>query len=125
VGRRRRARRQFYPADVIKSFEAGRTLDSMVGPVHMRGADHQMVRPDVIVRGKAAKDMKNKEDFWEVTEIDPGAPLMQKPDAFGCNPGSYTRRGICGVRSDPPGFRRECADRVIENHIKGIKGFSE
>jgi branched-chain amino acid transport system substrate-binding protein len=80
----------FYPPDVIKSFEAGRTLDSMVGPVHMRGADHQMVRPVVIVRGKAAKDMKNKEDFWEVTEIDPGAPLMQKPDAFGCNPGSYT-----------------------------------
>jgi branched-chain amino acid transport system substrate-binding protein len=34
--------------------------------------------------------MKNKEDFWEVTEIVPGEPLMQKPDAFGCNLGAYT-----------------------------------
>jgi hypothetical protein len=34
--------------------------------------------------------MKNKEDFWEVVEIVPGAPLMQKPDAFGCNLGDYT-----------------------------------
>jgi branched-chain amino acid transport system substrate-binding protein len=34
--------------------------------------------------------MKNKEDFWEVLEVVPGEPLMQKPDAFGCNPGDYT-----------------------------------
>ena len=80
----------FYPPDVIKSFEAGRKLQSMVGTEHMRAADHQMVRPVVIVKGKAPKDMRNKEDFWEVTEVVPGAPLMQKPDAFGCNLGSYT-----------------------------------
>ena len=30
------------------------------------------------------------EDFWEVLEVVPGEPLMQKPDAFGCNPGDYT-----------------------------------
>ena len=80
----------FYPPDVIKSFEAGRKLQSMVGTEHMRAADHQMVRPVVIVKGKAPKDMRNKEDFWEVTEVVPGAPLMQKPDAFGCNLGAYT-----------------------------------
>jgi len=34
--------------------------------------------------------MRNKEDFWEVTEVVPGAPLMQKPDAFGCQLGEYT-----------------------------------
>jgi hypothetical protein len=44
----------------------------------------------VIVKGKAPKDMKNKEDYWEVVEVVPGAGLMQKPDAFGCNLGSYT-----------------------------------
>jgi len=44
----------------------------------------------IIVRGKAPKDMKNKEDFYDVVEIVPGAPLMQSPDAFGCNLGSYT-----------------------------------
>lgn len=80
----------FYPPDVIKSFEAGRTLQSMVGEVHMRAADHQMVRPVIIVKGKAPKAMKNNEDFWEVTDVVPGEPLMQKPDAFGCVLGAYT-----------------------------------
>ena len=47
-------------------------------------------QPVVIVRGKAAKDMKNKEDFWDVLEVVPGEGLMQKPDAFGCKLGEYT-----------------------------------
>ena len=80
----------FYPPDVIKSFEAGRKIQSTVGEVYFRKEDHQLVRPVVIVRGKAPKQMRNKEDFWEVTEIVPGAPLMQKPDAFGCKLGDYT-----------------------------------
>jgi ABC-type branched-subunit amino acid transport system substrate-binding protein len=80
----------FYPPDVIKAYEKGETIPSLVGDVHYRPEDHQCVRPVVIVRGKAPKDMKNKEDFWEVTEVVPGAPLMQKPDAFGCKLGEYT-----------------------------------
>src|SRR5487761_298649 len=80
----------FYPPDVIKSYEAGRKVNSLVGEVYWRAADHQLVRPVIIVRGKKPSDMKNKEDFWEVTEILPGAPLMQKPDAFGCHLGGYT-----------------------------------
>jgi len=80
----------FYPPDVIKSYESPRKLNSMVGEVQWRAADHQLVRPVVIVKGKAPKDMKNKEDYWEVVEVVPGAGLMQKPDAFGCSLGSYT-----------------------------------
>ncbi len=80
----------FYPPDVIKSYESPRKLKSMVGEVEWRAADHQLVRPVVIVKGKAPKDMKNKEDFWEVVEVVPGAGLMQKPDAFGCNLGPAT-----------------------------------
>ncbi len=80
----------FYPPDVIKQYEKGETFNSMVGPVHFRPEDHQLVRPVVIVRGKKPSDMKNKEDYWEVVEVVPGAPLMQKPDAFGCKLGSYT-----------------------------------
>ena len=80
----------FYPPDVIKSYEEGRKLQSMVGEVYIRKEDHQLVRPVVIVRGKAPKAMRNKEDFWEVTEVVPGAPLMQKPDEFGCKLGDYT-----------------------------------
>ena len=80
----------FYPPDVIKTYEKGETFDSTVGQVHFRPEDHQLVRPVIIVRGKAPKDMKDKEDYWEVMEVVPGAPLMQKPDAFGCSLGDYT-----------------------------------
>jgi ABC-type branched-subunit amino acid transport system substrate-binding protein len=80
----------FYPPDVIKSYEAGRKLQSLVGEVYFRKEDHQLVRPVVIVRGKAPKQMRNKEDFWDVTEVVPGGPLMQKPDAFDCKLGDST-----------------------------------
>jgi branched-chain amino acid transport system substrate-binding protein len=80
----------FYPPAVIKALEAGNHNDSMVGEVYFRAADHQLVRPVIIVRGKAPKDMKNPEDFWEVLEVVPGAGLMQAPDAFGCKLGDYT-----------------------------------
>jgi len=80
----------FYPPDVIKSYEAGNKTQSTVGEVYFRGADHQLVRPVIIVRGKAPGAMKNKEDFWEIEEIIPGEGLMQAPDAFGCSLGSYT-----------------------------------
>ena len=80
----------FYPPDVIKQYEKGETFPSMVGDVRFRPEDHQLIRPVVIVRGKATKDMTNSEDYWEVLEVVPGEPLMQKPDAFGCSLGSYT-----------------------------------
>jgi len=79
-----------YPPDVIKQYEKGEKFDSTVGEVYFRKEDHQLVRPVILVKGKAPKDMKNKEDYWEVLEVVPGAPLMQKPDAFGCNLGDYT-----------------------------------
>jgi len=80
----------FYPPAVIKAFEAGNKNDSTVGEVSFRAADHQLIRPVIIVRGKKPSDMKNPEDFWEVLEVVPGAPLMQAPDAFGCQLGPYT-----------------------------------
>ena len=80
----------FYPPAVIKVYEDGHKIQSTVGEVYFRGADHQLVRPVVIVRGKKAADMKDKEDFYEIVEVVPGEPLMQKPDAFGCKLGEYT-----------------------------------
>jgi branched-chain amino acid transport system substrate-binding protein len=80
----------FYPPEVIKQYEKGETFPSVVGDVHFRAADHQLVRPVIVVRGKKPSDMKNSEDYWEVLEVVPGEPLMQKPDAFGCNLGDYT-----------------------------------
>jgi ABC-type branched-subunit amino acid transport system substrate-binding protein len=80
----------FYPPAVIKTYEKGETIPSLVGDVHYRPEDHQCVRPVIIVKGKMQQDMKGKEDFYEVLEIIPGAGLMQKPDEFGCKLGDYT-----------------------------------
>lgn len=79
----------FYPPDVIKSFEAGRKLQSTVGEVYFRKEDHQCVRPVIIVQGKKTAEMKGKEDYWNVIGIDDGAKLMQQPEAFGCHLGDY------------------------------------
>ena len=80
----------FYPPDVIKQYEKGETIPSLLGDVHYRPQDHQCIRPVVLVRGKAKKDMKNPEDFWEVIEVVPGDKVIQPADAFGCKLGDYT-----------------------------------
>src|SRR6478672_11628182 len=80
----------FSPPDVIKTYEKGETIPSLVGDVHYRPEDHQCVRPVIIVKGKQQKDMKNKEDWYDVVEIVQGEGLMQKSDAFGCHLGGYT-----------------------------------
>ncbi|ABE63582.1 amino acid/amide ABC transporter substrate-binding protein, HAAT family [Nitrobacter hamburgensis X14] len=80
----------FYPPDVIKVWEKGETIPSLVGDVHYRPEDHQCVRPVIIVKGKAKKDMKNKDDWYDIVEIVPGESVIQKPDAFGCKLGDYT-----------------------------------
>ena len=80
----------FYPPDVIKAYEAGAKVQSTVGEVYFRGADHQLVRPVVIERGKKPADMKTPEDFYDIVEVVPGAGLMQSPTEFGCKLGSYT-----------------------------------
>jgi ABC-type branched-subunit amino acid transport system substrate-binding protein len=80
----------FYPPDVIKQWEKGETIPSLFGDVHYRPQDHQCVRPVFVVRGKAKKDMKNPEDFWEVIDTVAGDKIIQPPDAFGCKLGDYT-----------------------------------
>ncbi|MCD6672787.1 MAG: substrate-binding protein [Burkholderiaceae bacterium] len=80
----------FYPPDVIKHWEKGETIPSLVGDVHYRPEDHQCIRPVFVVRGKAKKDMRNDEDFWEVVDEVKGEEVIQKPDAFGCKLGDYT-----------------------------------
>ena len=79
----------FYPPDVIKAYEAGKPTQSTVGEVQFRPEDHQLIRPVIIQRGKKKADMKNPDDYYEIVEIVPGGPLMQKPDAFGCHLGDY------------------------------------
>lgn len=80
----------FYPPDVIKAYEKEETIPSLVGDVQYRKEDHQCVRPVIIVKGKQQKDMKSKEDYYDIVEVVAGKDLMQKPDAFGCRLGDYT-----------------------------------
>jgi len=80
----------FYPPDVIKQWEKGESIPSLLGDFKYRPEDHQYVRPVVIVRGKAKKDMKNPEDFWEVIDVVQGDKVIQPANAFGCKLGSYT-----------------------------------
>ena len=80
----------FYPPDVIKQWEKGEKIPSLLGDVYYRPQDHQAVRPVILVRGKAKKDMKNPEDFWEVIDIVPGEKVIQPPGEFGCKLGDYT-----------------------------------
>ncbi len=80
----------FYPPDVIKQWEKGEPVPHLLGEFRYRPQDHQYVRPVIIVRGKAKKDMKNPEDFWDVVEVVPGDKVIQAPDAFGCKLGDYT-----------------------------------
>src|SRR3569623_444214 len=80
----------FYTPDIIKTYEKGETIPSLVGDVHYRPDDPQCIRPVIIVKGKMQKDMKNKEDWYDVVEIVPGEGLMQKPDVFGCHLGDYS-----------------------------------
>ena len=80
----------FYPPDVIKAYEKEEVMPSLVGNVSYRKEDHQCVRPVIIVKGKMAKDMKSKDDYYDIVEVVDGKDLMQKPDAFGCSLGGYS-----------------------------------
>ena len=60
--------RTFYPPDVIEPYEKGETF--LVTVTCTSRQDGQLVVPQVIiVRGKKPADMKNSEDYWEVTEV--------------------------------------------------------
>ncbi len=80
----------FYPPEVIKAFEKGTTLQSTVGDVHFRAEDHQLVRPVVVMRGKAKAAMSGPEDFFDIVEVVPGDGVMPSIEATGCKLGGYT-----------------------------------
>ena len=80
----------FNPAEVIKSYESGRTIQTSLGPVKWRAADHQLIRPVIVTRGKKPSAMKSPDDYFEIVAVVPGEGLMQKPDAFGCKLGPVT-----------------------------------
>ena len=80
----------FYPVDVIKAYEAGKHVQSTVGEVWFRAADHQLVRPVIIERGKKKSDMKGPDDYYDILDVVAGENLMQPADAFGCKLGPYT-----------------------------------
>lgn len=82
----------FYPPTVIKTLEASKAqpFDSTLGKVWYRAEDHQMVRPVPVLLAKAPKDMKNKNDYFDVVDMVAGEDTLPPPGALGCKLGSYT-----------------------------------
>jgi hypothetical protein len=81
----------FYPPEVIKAYENGEHIkNSTLGEVWWRAADHQLVRPVFVVKGKKKADMKSDDDYYDIVEVVPGEGIMQAPDAFGCKLGDAT-----------------------------------
>src|SRR3546814_18738938 len=61
--------KSFSPPDVIKAYEAGFKVQSTVGEVWFRGADHQLVRPVVIIRANKASDLTGADDSYDVFDV--------------------------------------------------------
>ena len=80
----------FRPVEVIKQYEKGEKVDTTIGSVYWRASDHQLVRPVYIIKGKAKKEMKNKDDFYDIVATVPGDDVMPPEGALGCKLGSYT-----------------------------------
>lgn len=79
----------FYPPAIIKQFEKGEKIPSLMGDVHYRAEDHQCIRPIAVVRGKGKKDMKNKEDFWEIVEIADAEKVAMPLSSYNCKMDSF------------------------------------
>ena len=79
----------FRPIEVIKTYETGEKVDTTIGEVYWRASDHQLVRPVYIIKGKAAKDMKSKDDFYDIVATVPGEQVMPPEGLLGCKLGPY------------------------------------
>ncbi len=80
----------FRPVEVIKQYEKGEEVETTIGKVRWRGSDHQLVRPVYILRGRAKKDMKSKDDYYDIVATVPGEEVMPPEGKLGCKLGSYT-----------------------------------
>ena len=80
----------FHPPTVVAEYEKGNTIKTDIGDVHWRAADHQLVRPVYVIRGKKPSAMRNKADFYDIVEAVPGKDVMPPIELFGCKLGSAT-----------------------------------
>lgn len=80
----------FRPVEVIKQYEMGEKIDTTIGQVYWRASDHQLVRPVYVIKGKAKKDMKSKDDYYDIVATVPGEQVMPPEGELGCKLGSYT-----------------------------------
>lgn len=80
----------FHPPTVIQTLEAGKTIDLMLGPVHYRAGDHQLVRPVPVVVGKKKSAMANRDDWFDLVDIVPADKVMQPLAETKCKMPGYT-----------------------------------
>lgn len=80
----------FRPVEVIKEYEKGEAVETMIGQVQWRASDHQLIRPVYVIRGKTKASMKSKDDYYDIVSTVPGEQVMPPEGELGCKLGSYT-----------------------------------
>lgn len=80
----------FHPPTVIQTLEAGKPIDLMLGNVHYRAGDHQLVRPVPVVVGKKKSAMANRDDWFDLVDIVAADQVMQPLSGTACTMPSYT-----------------------------------
>ncbi len=80
----------FYAPEVIKAYEKGQVREGPVGPVSVRGDDHQGIVNFLVVRGKKPSEMKSKEDLFDVVQVVNGKDYLAPVGLLGCKMGPYT-----------------------------------
>ena len=80
----------FHPPTVIETLEAGKPIDLMLGNVHYRAGDHQLVRPVPVVVGKSRNQMQNKDDWFKVVDVVGANDVMQPLAGTSCKMPSLT-----------------------------------
>ncbi|MBS0445885.1 MAG: substrate-binding protein [Proteobacteria bacterium] len=79
--------KSFHPVDVIKQLEAEKPYTTSLGDVTYRAADHQLIRPVPVMRGKKPSEMKSPDDYYEVVQVVAGKDAVPAVEETGCKMG--------------------------------------
>lgn len=77
----------FHPVEVIKALESGKPMRTSLGEVYYRAADHQLIRPVPVLRGKKPSEMRSPDDYYEVVKVIPGLEAVPAIEETSCKLG--------------------------------------
>lgn len=77
----------FHPVEVIKALESGKPMQTSLGEVYYRAADHQLIRPVPVLMGKKPSEMRSPDDYYHVVKVVPGLETVPAVEETGCKLG--------------------------------------